>query len=123
MIKGLGIDLVEIGRIKKIYERWGNRFASHILAADEHIHMPHNPAYWLAGRFAAKEAAAKALGTGFQNGVHWLDLLILPDKLGKPELHMRGKALSLSMEMGVRHCHLSISHEREMACAVIILED
>lgn len=123
MIKGLGTDLVEIARIKKIYERWGAKFTAHLLAAEEFEFLPQNPVIWLAGRFAAKEAAAKALGTGFQNGVHWQDLLILSDNLGKPELHMRGPALELAEKMGVRHCHLSISHEREMACAVLIMED
>ena len=122
MIIGLGSDLVDISRIAGVHQRFGARFARRFLAAEELALLPPQPTAWLAGRFAAKEAAAKALGTGFRDGVEWRDILALPNQLGKPELVLRGEAAALAARMGVRKCHVSISHERQMALAVAILE-
>ncbi len=122
MILGLGTDLVEISRIRKIYGRWGLKFASHFLAERELLAIPEYPVTWLSGRFAAKEASAKALGTGFQNDISFKDFLIIPDAMGKPELKMRGQALEYAQKLGVKYCHLSISHEKEMALAIVIME-
>lgn len=119
----MGIDLVEIARIQKAYERFGLKFASYFLTPAELLHLPRNPCAWLAGRFAAKEAAAKALGTGFQNGALMKNFLVLPDRLGKPVLSLQGAALELADRIGVRRIYLSISHERSMAAAVAVMED
>lgn len=124
MIAGIGADLVEIARIKRIYCRWGLKFAARFLSAKELAAIPEsNPQFWLAGRFAAKEAAAKALGTGFQNGVLWHDIEVLPDNLGKPLLSLKGGALLRAKRLGARRFLVTISHEREMALAFVIMED
>lgn len=122
MIVGLGIDLVELQRIRRVYEKWGDRFARRFLSDAELDYKTEESTAWLAGRFAAKEACAKALGTGFQAGVLWHDMRVLPNRLGKPEMILQGKALEISQNLGARHLHLSITHERMMACAVLILE-
>lgn len=123
MIKGLGIDLVDVTRIAKIYKRFGAKFAYRFLGDEEINHIPPNPETWLAGRFAAKEAAAKALGTGFQKGVLWKDVLVLSDALGKPVLALSGNALQYADKLGIKKYFLSISHERCMATAIVIMED
>lgn len=122
MIKGLGIDLVEIARIQKAYQRFGLKFASHFLTPVELLHMPQNPCAWLAGRFAAKEAASKALGVGFQNGVLMKNFLVIPDRLGRPVLSLQGAAHEFAYRMGIRSLHLSISHEKSVAAAVAVME-
>lgn len=122
MIIGLGTDLVELERIRRVYEKWHIKFLNRFLREEELLHMPTSPITWIAGRFAAKEACAKALGTGFQNGILWQDLLILPDKLGKPQIFLKGKALERAKDLGVHAYHLSISHEKTMACAIVIME-
>lgn len=123
MILGLGADLVEIARIKRIYARYGAHFLAKILTAAEIASLPANPVTVLAGRFAAKEAAAKSLGTGFADGVTFADFEIFNASSGKPELHFSGAALARAREMGMARAHLSISHERSMAMAIVILED
>lgn len=122
MILGLGIDLVEIKRITKIHEAYGTRFLQKILTREEISHMPQTPGHWLAGRFAAKEACAKALGSGFRHGIGFTEMLILPDAQGKPELHLEGHAKTAAQKLGVGRIYLSITHERAMAAAVVIME-
>lgn len=123
MILGLGIDLTDIVRIEKVYKRYGLKFAQRFLTPKELEYLPEQPISWLAGRFAAKEASAKALGTGFQKGILWQDILIIPNEWGRPELFFEAYAKEFALALGVKRCHLSISHERHMACAAVILED
>lgn len=87
--------------------------------------MPSSPsgrAAYVAGRFAAKEAAVKALGTGFSEGVRLTDVEILSLESGKPELFLHGEAAVIARRLGVHAAHVSISHERDVAGAVVILE-
>ena len=84
--------------------------------------MPENAVPFLSGRFAAREACAKALGTGFAQGVNWLDMEILNDLSGRPVLTLSGAAAAIADRLGVRRVHLSISHERNYAVAMVILE-
>lgn len=124
MILGLGLDLVSISRIQKNIDRFGAHFLERILTDAELAALPlGREATFVAGRFAAKEAAVKAIGTGFSQGVTWHDLEILPQVSGQPHLHFRGEALRHSLSMGVRRVSISISHERELAVSVVILED
>lgn len=123
MIAGIGIDLVEISRIERIHERFGHKFIAKIFSPCETLCMPANPASWLSGRFAAKEAVVKALGTGFSNGITMQDIEVLPDTLGRPKLRFYNAALTRARELGVRGIHLSITHERCMAAAVVVLEN
>ncbi len=122
MIIGTGVDLIELDRIKAIYKKFGNRFSARILTPGELIRIPPNPVSYLASRFAAKEAGVKALGTGFALGITLQHLEILQDDLGRPELFFSGPASSRALELGVQKIHLSISHGRDIAVAVVILE-
>lgn len=123
MIIGLGIDLVEIARMERAFSRFGDRLLKKIFTPLELSHMPKNPAFWLAGRFAAKEAAVKALGTGFRDGIGLTDIEVVPDGLGKPSLRFHEAAADRGLFLNVRRAHLSISHERSMATAVVVLEN
>lgn len=124
MILGLGLDLVSIPRIQKNIDRFGAHFLERILTPGELEILPRGrEATYAAGRFAAKEAAVKAIGTGFSEGVGLKDLEILAQPNGQPRLHFRGEALRKTLAMGVRRISVSISHERELAVAVVILED
>lgn len=122
MIIGIGIDLTELLRIKKIYEKYGNTFLNKFLTEQEISFMPLNPVAYLAGRFAAKEAAVKALGTGYSNGISPRQIIIEKNMAGQPYMQFIGNAKVWSQNMGVSKVHLSITHEHHCACAVVILE-
>ncbi len=122
MIVGLGLDVVELDRIAKAYARFGRRFTARILTPAEMRAMPSHPAPYLAARFAAKEAAAKALGTGFSQGVTPHALEIVPDRLNRPTLALHGEALERAEKLGATHNWVSITHGRDTAAAVVILE-
>lgn len=118
-ILGVGNDIIEIERIQADIDRFGDKFLDRLFTAEEQKYcLSHkNPAKNFAGRFAAKEAFAKALGTGFRKGVSWLDIEILNDAQGKPCLSISGslKELTEPSQFAV-----SISHCREYATAVVI---
>lgn len=125
MILGTGIDLTSLPRIKTLLEKHEERFLARILTAEERNALPQEPASRLAytaGRWAAKEAAVKALGTGFSAGIGFHDVEIVPLANGRPELRLHGKARKAADALGVRRTHISLSHERDMACAMVILE-
>jgi len=124
MIIGLGIDLIEIERIKLVYARHGERFSRRILTDAEYAYvMRHaDPTQRLAGRWAAKEAAFKALGTGIAEGVGWKQAEILPDDFGKPILTFHGAALRRAQALGGNAAHVTITHSESMAMAQVILE-
>lgn len=126
MIIGLGIDVTELDRIARSWQRFGERFANKILTSDELNVLPRrseNAAVnYLAARFAAKEAAVKALGTGFSNGVTFKNIEIRNHASGKPFLNLHGAALQLSLELGVERTHVSLTHGRDVAAAVVVFE-
>ncbi|HLX64305.1 MAG TPA: holo-ACP synthase [Planctomycetota bacterium] len=124
MIVGVGIDLIELERIQAVYERHRERFVSRILTASERAYVLKyaDPTQRLAGRWAAKEAALKALGTGLAQGIGWRDVEILPDEHGKPLLTLHGKALERAAALGARVFHVTISHSITLAIAQVILE-
>lgn len=124
MILGLGIDLVELDRIRRSYERFGQSFAKRILHADELLDLPAGPAAvpFLAARFAAREAAVKALGTGFRGGIGFQAFCVRKNALGQPALEFYGEAKEAFENMGATCAHLSLSHGRDTAAAVVILE-
>ncbi len=122
MIVGIGIDLVEIERIEKIYARFGSNFLKKIFSANE-LALNINPdSSFLAGRFAAKEAAVKALGTGFSQGIGPRQIEILQNASGSPYLNLLGRAKDKAHALGVRSALLSISHERGHAVALVVME-
>ena len=124
MIYGVGADLVEPARVALLLERYGERFARRVLSAAEW------PAYqkaqrrdlFLASRFAAKEAFSKALGTGLREPATLRAISVLPDRLGKPSLAFAPALESLLRERSIVGHHLSLSHERSLACAFVVLE-
>lgn len=125
MIKGIGTDLVEVARIESSISRWGNRFCRKILAESEMSGFSGaaKKAHYLAKRFAVKEAAAKALGTGMRQGVTFQQLSVSHSETGAPILVFTGKAKQIARSMGVEATHVSISDERDYALAFVILSD
>ena len=120
---GVGVDMLEIERMERVLRR-RPRFAQRVFTEEERAYCDKcaRPAEHYAARFAAREAVVKALGTGFSRGIGMKDVEILTLPSGKPELHLHGEALARAESMGVRALHLSLSHERDMAGAVVILE-
>ncbi|NLO79648.1 MAG: holo-ACP synthase [Xanthomonadaceae bacterium] len=122
-IAGIGTDLVEIARLAAALERYGERFGDRILGPEERAEWRRcgrSPRF-LAKRFAAKEAAAKALGTGFRNGVRFADIEVVHDALGKPGLRFSAAAARRASELRVVRSELSISDERAYALAFVVL--
>jgi len=124
VIYGIGTDIVEIARIHASLEKLGDRFAERILADSElEIYVEHHqkPRY-LAKRYAAKEAAAKALGTGFRDGLSLRHIVVTKGALGKPELHFVHAAEALAQQYSICANHLSLSDEQHYAIAYVVLE-
>lgn len=123
MIYGIGTDIVQVSRIRDSLERFGTRFARRMLAEPEwaRFETAARPAHFLAKRFAAKEAAAKALGTGFRDGLGLRDFIIVNDARGRPGLEFAGRARELGEALGVGERFVSISDERDYAVAFVTL--
>lgn len=121
---GLGTDIAEIERIENALFRSGEAFARRVLAdvEMEKFAQLKQKGRYLAKRFAAKEAASKALGTGIAQGVTFHDFVISNDELGKPVLTLHNKAAQLAQQMAITAIHLSISDERHYAVATVIYE-
>jgi holo-[acyl-carrier protein] synthase len=122
LIIGIGTDVVEIDRIASSIDRFGNRFLEKVLTSHERCHLPPRPVSHIAGRFAAKEACVKALGTGFTQGIGFRNINVVSLDSGQPTIILNGPALARSESLGVRTIHLSITHGRDIASAVVILE-
>jgi holo-[acyl-carrier protein] synthase len=125
MIVGSGIDLVEISRIQHSLDRYGSRFLDRVFTAGEQTYCmrKRNAAESLAARFAAKEAGAKALGTGISRGVSWLEIEVIREPGGRPSLQFHGRAGEVAQRMGARRSSLSITHTAAVAMASVVLED
>jgi holo-[acyl-carrier protein] synthase len=124
MITGLGVDIVEISRIQKLLERYGEKFAHRLLTEQEfdRFQQRHGSATFLASRFAAKEAASKALGTGISAGMSFHSIEVVNDERGKPELRLHDVALALSQQQKVTRSLLSLSDEKHYAVATVVME-
>lgn len=124
-ILGIGTDIVEIARIEAVIARSGDRLARRVLSANEwEIYQAHQqPVRFLAKRFAVKEAAAKALGTGIRNGLAFNQFEVFNDGLGKPSLRLWEEAQRMAERMGVRSMHVTLADERHYACATVIIEN
>lgn len=124
MIFGIGTDIAALARIESLHLRYGERFARRILSETEmaeffkHAH----PARLLMKRFAAKEALAKALGTGLRHPVSMTQMTVTHDELGKPSFVFSLQLFDYIVQFGIERHHLSISDERDMAVAFVILE-
>ena len=125
MIVGSGIDLIEIGRIQRSVDRYGGRFLDRVYTAAEKAYClgKRNSAESFAARFAAKEAGAKALGTGISFGVSWLEIEVVREASGRPTLQFHGRAAQIAAGLGVARAALSITHTASLAMASVVLED
>lgn len=122
-ILGIGTDIVEIARFEGALERFGERFAERILSPGELVEFRNSSsqARMLAKRFAAKEATAKALGTGIRGDISLASIEVSHDRFGRPELRFRGRAVEKARSLGVSDTHLSISDERHYAVAFVLI--
>ncbi|HTD95755.1 MAG TPA: holo-ACP synthase [Edaphobacter sp.] len=125
MVLGTGTDLIEIKRVQESMDRFGDRFLHRIFTAGEiaYCGRKRHAAESFAARFAAKEAGAKALGTGISRGVSWQELEVRRQPGLRPTLHLSGRAAELAAAMGVRRLNLSLTHSRELAMAFVVAED
>jgi holo-[acyl-carrier protein] synthase len=126
MIVGSGIDMVEIERIAHAIERYGQRFLDRVFTAREQAYCQRKKrqsAESYAARFAAKEAGAKALGTGISHGVAWREIEVGREPSGKPTLLFHGRAAQRAQWLGVRRAAISLTHTRQLAAANVLLED
>ena len=125
MIVGSGIDLVEIGRIQHSMDRYGSRFLDRVFTGAEQAYClrKRKSAESFAARFAAKEAGAKALGTGIRNGVSWLEIEVVREASGRPTIQFHGRAAQFAARLGVARAALSITHTDTLAMASVVLED
>lgn len=125
MIYGTGVDIVEIDRIKQVMDKHAGRFEERIFSPDEisYSRSKADPVKHFAGRFAAKEAVLKALGTGFDGRISWKEMEVLNhEKTGRPFLRLTGKGKIIFNELDLKDIHISISHEKRYAIAHAIAE-
>ena len=123
-IFGIGVDLVNAKRIQLLYQKYGDRFPKRILDDDEMqlFENSKNKERYLCNAFAGKEAAVKALGTGFSQGVHWKDFGLSRKSSGQPQLHYTKKIKEKSNSLGISSSHISISDEDPWSIAMVVLE-
>ena len=124
MIFGIGTDIVEIHRMQTLLAKHGDKAAQKILSDDEFTEFEQtvNPAAFLAKRFAAKEATAKAFGTGFRDGLNLRHIAVKNNGLGRPELQFSHHATALLAELNIGACFLSLSDEQHYAVAHVVME-
>ena len=124
MITGIGTDILETERMRSAIQRHGDRFLLHVFTPEEVSSAPSGPARdaYFAARWAAKEAVAKALGTGIGGDCAWTDITVRRGLAGEPLVHLSGCALNTARRRGIERIHLSLSHERNLAAAVAVAE-
>ena len=117
-----GIDIVQCERVSRVWKEHGDYFVQRVFTEAERAHCldSRRPAERLSGRFAAKEAVLKALGTGWRGGIRWTDIEILPDSLGRQRVTLTGKSAERAAHLGIGQILISISHTRECAVASAI---
>jgi holo-[acyl-carrier protein] synthase len=124
VIIGIGADVVEVERVARLLQRYGERFARRVLGEGEwsSFRAAAHPERYLASRFAVKEAFGKAFGTGLRAPVLLTNISVLHDALGRPVLSLDPELQALSEQRGVKTHHVTLTHERSIACAVVVLE-
>lgn len=124
LIVGMGVDIAEVARIRSTIEKRGEAFLRRIYTPGEIAYCERfkNKFERYAGRFAVKEAAMKALGTGWSRGVRWVDLEVIREQSGRPTLVIRGKAGKIAARLGVKNIAVTITHTAEQALAQVIFE-
>ncbi|MBP7341718.1 MAG: holo-ACP synthase [Smithellaceae bacterium] len=124
MIYGIGIDLVENERMEKIIAKWGEKFLSRVFSDGEIAYCSRHAQASLhyGARFAVKEAFLKAIGTGLGRGVRLREIEVVNEESGKPDVHVSGGARRYLDDAGIDRIHLSITHTKNYASAVVLLE-
>ncbi len=124
MIAGIGIDIVDIGRIEELLSRYGDRFTQRVFtdAETSYARRSVKPAERLAGRFAVKEAILKAFGTGKSQGIRWRDVETVRGPMGKPKVVLYGNAINYLNKMSANTIHVTIAHDGGKAVAFVIIE-
>lgn len=125
MVLGVGTDLIEIARIEESLARFGERFLERVFTPGEIAYCQakkKNSSESFAARFAAKEAGAKALGTGISRGVSWKEIEVRRQPGQRPTLHWSGRALERATKMGIVRTELSLTHSRSVAMAIVVVE-
>jgi holo-[acyl-carrier protein] synthase len=124
MIVGIGTDILETSRMRSAIERHGDRFLAHVFTRDEIANAPAGAGRepYFAARWAAKEAVAKALGTGIGVDCAWTDVTVRRGPAGEPLVHLAGAARRTATRRRIDHVHLSLSHERNLAAATAVAE-
>ncbi len=126
MLLGLGTDLIEIARVQASIDRFGERFLERLFTPGEIaycLRKKRHSAESFAARFAAKEAGAKALGTGISRGIGWREIEVRRESGERPTLHLSGRASERAAALGVRRLQLSLTHSQQLALAVVVAED
>ena len=125
MVIGVGTDVIEIARIAQSIDRFGDRFLDRVFTPREiaYCRRKKNAAESFAARFAAKEAGAKALGTGISQGVSWLELEVNRESGGRPTLQLTGRAAQRAGRLGIAGISLSLTHGKDIALAVVVMEN
>ena len=125
MIVGTGIDITEVPRIAAAIERFGERFLNRVYTPREiaYCRSKKNAVERFAARFAAKEAAMKAIGTGLRQGVTWHDVEVGREPGGRPTIIFSGRAAVFAANLGAKRAHLSLTHSEQTAIANVVLED
>lgn len=124
MIVGIGIDVIEVRRMQRTLDRYGKLFLRHVFAQQEQEAAPSGPAApaYFAGRWAAKEAVSKALGTGIGRDCAWTDIRILRDPVGRPVVELAGSGAQTAARLDIDSFHISITHTGGLACACAVAE-
>ena len=124
MIFGIGTDIVEVDRIREFSNKFGEKFLNRILLPTEQKYCLNyiDPAPYIAGRFAAKEAIAKAFGFGIGEKIGWHDMEIVREESGKPNVQLHGKAQLLMDKIGTKKVQITLSHTNKHATATAIIE-
>ncbi len=124
MIFGIGTDIADCNRVGSIYAKHGHHFVKNILTPAELERMAQlrDPKEFIAGRWAAKEAFSKALGTGMCAECAFVEIEVLSDERGKPFVRLYAATAETAKRLGITRIHVSISHERELATAFVVLE-
>jgi holo-[acyl-carrier protein] synthase len=126
MVLGVGTDLIEIKRVQESLDRFGERFIERLFTEGEIaycLRKKSHAAESFAARFAAKEAGAKALGTGMSRGVSWKEIEVKREMGERPTLHLSGRAAERAAALGVSRVQLSLTHSRDLAMAFVVVED
>lgn len=125
MILGVGVDLVDVARLERVLNRFGDRLLQKLFLPSElsHCSRKRSRAECLAATFAVKEAFLKALGTGLGKGIKWLDMEVVREQAKAPRLRLRGRAWEILHEMGGKSLLVSISHEGGLAAAIVLIQE